>query len=317
MAKNQILLYLKKGIDIVSEKENYSKIFLWLDFAFNFFFYRFTPKQYIALGVYKMRHKTKGLYVNSQKANKIEKYFNDTNDSKIFCNKALFNAKFSNYVKRKWINAHSSSELEISSFIKKYDYTIAKPIDSSGGRGIFLIKNIEEALSLIGKQYLIEEIVTNMEPLRTFSKRSLNTIRIFTLVDLCGKVNVLSCSLRIGGNDAITDNMHTGGHAVPIDFETGILCGEGKDYCSKRHEHNPVSGIRYFGLKLPRWEEVKKSIADVVKVVPTCRYCAWDIAITDSGIEYIEGNVLPDPSLLQLSAGPKYLVFKELMNNGE
>lgn len=317
MSKREILSFLGHGIGIASKEEHYSKIFLWIDFAFNFLFYGFTPKQYIALGVYKMRHKTKISYVNLPKSKKIECYFNNIRDSNFLSNKALFNTNFAHYIKRRWINTNSSSKDEIIEYFENVGRAIAKPIDSSGGRGIFIVDNVDEAVKLVGKKYLLEEIVENANPLKQFSKKSLNTIRLFTIVKKNGDVDVLSCYLRVGGGESITDNLHTGGHAVPIDYETGILSGEGRDYLSKRYEYNPISGMRYFGIQIPYWSEVKKSILEVAKIVPSCRYCAWDVAITNRGIEYIEGNVLPDPNFLQLSFGPKYSVFKYLMKNGQ
>lgn len=38
---------------------------------------------------------------------------------------------------------------------------------------------------------------------------------------------------------------------------------------------------------------------EAAKLIPQCRYIAWDISVTDSGIEFIEGNHDGDFDLLE------------------
>lgn len=190
------------------------------------------------------------------------------------------------------------------------DSFIVKPINLSSGYNIFSI-NKNDIPKYIGQDYLIEEKVVNHESIAKLSDKSCNTIRIFTLVKN-NKLNILSASLRIGSQGSVIDNMHGNGHAIPIDINTGIVYGIGRNYLGDTFVKNPNCGQYYIGMKIPFWETILLSLEKVTKIVPEIKYNGWDIAVTKDGIEYIEGNVMPDPNFMQffLEDG-NYFMFKD------
>lgn len=56
--------------------------------------------------------------------------------------------------------------------------------------------------------------------------------------------------------------------------------------------HNSVS-------MFPNWQQVVDGCIAAHKLLPQCRYIAWDVAITDNGIELIEGNHDGDYDMLE------------------
>ncbi len=44
------------------------------------------------------------------------------------------------------------------------------------------------------------------------------------------------------------------------------------------------------GYQLPEWDYVIDFVKQLAVVIPECRIIEWDIAITDKGVDVIEGN---------------------------
>lgn len=298
--RKDTLRFMKTAIDTLCKKEKRIKLFLYIGVFYNFIFYGFTPRQYFGLKIYKKKHREKRKYVNFWRAKKLEKIYNNSSKKEFFNNKVLFNQTFSKFVHRKWIYMKSTNKIEIKKFCESTicDSFIVKPINLSSGYNIFSIHK-NEISKYIGQDYLIEEKVVNHKNIAKLSDKSCNTVRIFTLIKN-NKLNILSASLRIGSHGSVIDNMHGNGHAVPIDICTGIVCGIGKNYLGETFVTNPNCGQYYIGMKIPFWEQVLSSLEEVTKIIPEIKYNGWDIAITECGIEYIEGNVMPDPNFMQL-----------------
>ena len=307
---------LVRFIEIVEKNEGVAKRRLLFGYILDFLFYGFTVRQYIALGIYKKKHAQKITYVNYWRAKRIEKWFNDSIEAEWLNDKRVFNQKFDKYVKRDWLYVDDASDEEISAFLSNHSKSLLKPSNSSSGKGIRLAQTVGDCRG--GHGNLLEEKISNHETIRMFSEQSLNTVRVYTLIDTDRRVLFLSSSLRVGASGSIVDNMHGNGHAVPIDIETGILLGNGKSYDSTRFDINPHSGLEYKGIQLPYWDKVIECVLYACNELKEVRFNAWDIAITDTGVELIEGNVEPDPTLMQLFLKEgNYSVFRSVHKRQE
>jgi hypothetical protein len=83
-----------------------------------------------------------------------------------------------------------------------------------------------------------------------------------------------------------------------------------------RHDFSSVSVIpgtakRFVGFQLPQWDQIKKLALGAAMVFPWARAIGSDIAITDQGPVFIEGNAHWSTSLLQIPA-PHGLMTGEL-----
>ncbi|MBN1185288.1 MAG: hypothetical protein JXB49_23590, partial [Bacteroidales bacterium] len=150
--------------------------------------------------------------------------------------------------------------------------------------------------SLIGymrkkKFNLIEEFVIQHPELMELSPSGLNTIRIITQINQEGKVDFLGARLRISVNSHV-DNMAAGNMAASIDIESGIVNGSGvySDITKEDEIIHPVSGKKIQGFKIPFWTEALELAKEAALHQPANKSVGWDIAVTGTGVELIEGN---------------------------
>lgn len=137
---------------------------------------------------------------------------------------------------------------------------------------------------------LIEEFVVQHSSIMALSSSGLNTIRVFTQLDK-GHVHFLGARLRISVNSPV-DNMGAGNLAAPIDMKTGTVNGPGvySDIDKEECATHPVSGALIEGFHIPFWSEVMEMAKNASLYSPENKSIGWDIAITESGPELIEGN---------------------------
>ena len=62
------------------------------------------------------------------------------------------------------------------------------------------------------------------------------------------------------------------------------------------------SGIEIIGFQIPYFEEAKKMCLEAMKIVPQMKYIAWDVALTEEGPVFIEGNSFPSHAVPQFAA---------------
>lgn len=129
---------------------------------------------------------------------------------------------------------------------------------------------------------------------------SINTLRIVS-INKNRKVYILTSLLRIGtkktGN---VNNWAKGGLAVGID-ENGVLKQFGyykPGYGTKTDVH-PDSNIRFSSFSIPKWKEAIE--VEAHRESHGIRSIGWDVAITENGPCFIEGNDNWEISLNQVA----------------
>jgi len=234
-----------------------------------------------------------------RRASRIEKWFNDSHYSGIYNRKHLFNAKFENFVTRDWIYTPDSSNDDIECFLNKHSLVIYKPINLSSGKGIKKINvnqihNIKDFIIECKRDnILLEECIKQAEFFNSLNPHSVNSIRIYTILDKYGVPNVLAAGLKAGTTESIVDNMHDNGVYYPLDPKTGVVKSLGMNIHGQSFLFHPNTGIKMLGLQVPQYNQLIKFVKDATHIVKECRYIGWDIAVTDDGFEMIEGNVTP------------------------
>jgi hypothetical protein len=153
--------------------------------------------------------------------------------------------------------------------------------------------------------YIVRPRVMNHPEIADLSNGALATVRVMTCRDEAGRAEATNAVLRMAqGRNTIVDNFHAGGIVAKVDVATGEL-GRGVDggrMGSGAHwrEAHPDTGARFFGRRLPCWEQVcdlarrahDLAFADEIVV-------GWDIALLPDGPHLIEGNKGPCVDLLQ------------------
>lgn len=218
-------------------------------------------------------------------------------------NKKLFNNKrtayelFGSYYKRELIEINSDDDLgKFLEFAKRHDHFIVKPIDGSGGKGIFITSleadsSIEALFSRIRENgdVVLEELICQSDTMAVLHPASLNTVRVPTL-KLKDRVVIFHPFLRMGCGDSVVDNAASGGVFVAVDADTGICCTEGVDELGGRYICHPNTRVTLPGFQIPCWDEAKALVTELAGVVEGNHYVGWDLALTDNGWVMVEGN---------------------------
>lgn len=101
---------------------------------------------------------------------------------------------------------------------------------------------------------------------------------------------------------ASVDNVDCGGMAARIDIDSGMLKTVGADKQGNTFDKHPMTGAPIVGFTIPYWEEAKQMCLDAAQKVPQMRFVAWDVAVTEKGPVFIEGNSFPSHAVPQFAA---------------
>lgn len=296
---------------------------------------------YEAFKMYDMSPKERGYILTIGKNNELIKKYNDKRYMPYFEDKAIFNKKFSEFVKRDWImvgegitygdiegtalteddRVKGAGREEFRNFLSDKEYIMVKPLDESCGHGIEKIKvsatdpdELYDYLLKSGKP-LCEEVVVQNETMSLLNSSSVNTIRVTTILK-DGDARIVSGGIRMGRNGNVVDNFNSGGLGVIYDRKTGTVISDGFDRARNVYETVPESGIRLKGFQIPQWDEIVSMIKEAAKVVPQVGYVGWDVCLSkDHGPLLIEGNSFPGQDNAQeptLNAGTYKAVLEAL-----
>ena len=214
---------------------------------------------------------------------------------------------------------------------------ILKPFNGCDGGGVFLLSfskgeyllnnsriDETELLKFIKTKnnYIIQKKLTNHSYVRNIFPDSLNTIRIVSAKDSSNHTKIFGAIQRIGTiESAPADNFSRKGLSVDIENDTGIL-RKGTKYGSFMngervfYSKHPDTNQMFDGVKIPFWDEIKKSILNFCSSFPLFEYIAWDIAICDDGKFYVlETNMKSSLDVFQVHGGIKNTEFGKIYRN--
>ena len=178
-------------------------------------------------------------------------------------------------------------------FVKDKDVIIVKPVDGSGGEGVEKLEVKDGTYEKVRSRIpcLVEEAIVQCKEIAALNPTSVNTIRPLTFVRDDGAV-MLAAYLRIG-RGGVVDNFCGGGMVCPINIDTGVIEYPAVDGENNVYDVHPETGVPIVGFRIPHFDEIKRLVLEAASVVPQVRYVGWDIAVTDYGLEMIEGNEYP------------------------
>src|SRR5690606_34024159 len=103
----------------------------------------------------------------------------------------------------------------------KKEQLFLKLIDGIGGKGCILIEksNLEDNIhkygdTLLHNTYIHQEKINQHSAISVMHAAAVNTIRVYTYLDLDGESHVISALMRFGIGKSITDNTSSGGFYV-------------------------------------------------------------------------------------------------------
>ena len=198
---------------------------------------------------------------------------------------------------------------------------VLKPVDGASGIGVFKISYVNDSFLLNQQEKTYEELINFLKTLNNYLisplikqaayaeklyAKSVNTVRIITMIDPVSKEPFIAAAAHRIGNERSfpVDNCAMGSFTANIDIEKGVL---GKAIItlvespeSKWHSVHPDSGNPIEGVEIPNWSIIKKEILEIAANVSFLPYIGWDIVVIDDGFTIIEGNDGPDLKLHQV-----------------
>lgn len=227
---------------------------------------------------------------------------------------------FADYIRRPWIVADKNTEPQVvKEFISKQGVVFAKPNMGDQGKGVIKIRSdnnqaiVELLIECKKDSFVVEGAIENAPEIAVINPSSLNTVRVTTLTDKMGNVQILSVILRAGAPGSHVDNWGAGGVGYNFNLETGVCDQYGKDKKNKKYVFHPGSNIQMIGFKLPHFEEVKEYVVKLAKLVPQTRYIGWDVAITPDGFDLVEMNCPAGHDMFQSFDNPAYEKIKSVL----
>lgn len=295
-----------KDIKIASAK---STIWLVFDMLYCAIKYNAGYMDYKISRMYQLNATQRKSTITRGISNEIVRRMNDKAYWHLFDNKASFNTLFAEYIHRKWFDFHSAtSEDDLRAFLQAQECVLFKPIEGSSGQGIFKIDKSEWQSDfsnfyrkLLSKGHaIIEEFVVQHDAMQMLNSGSVNTIRIATLLGE-KKEGIIYAFVRIG-NGKVIDNVDCGGMAARVDLDSGTIISPGADKQGNVFLQHPITKTDIIGFQIPYWEDAKEMCLTASQKVPQMRFIAWDVAITNNGPIFIEGNSFPSHAVPQFSA---------------
>lgn len=220
----------------------------------------------------------------------------------IFAKKPLFLKTFKDFISRDYFVDGTKEELE--AFLAKNEVFMAKPHDGYAGHKVQKMKreditSIDEFYDkLMSERLFLEEYVVQHSEMSRLCPASVNTLRVVTF-SYGGKSQILYAVMRVGNGKAEVDNFHQQGMGCLIDTENGVLTGDAVDKDGRMYKEHPLTKVKYDGFKIPNWDKVKKIVLEAALVSDKIHVVGWDVAVTEDGATFIEGNRKPGFGIVQ------------------
>ncbi|HPF88632.1 MAG TPA: sugar-transfer associated ATP-grasp domain-containing protein [Candidatus Limiplasma sp.] len=300
---------MHKTMDYLVNKSGKSRAWLLADMTRCALLYNAGYMDYKIAEMYRLTDAQKKTVITRGLSNTIVRRMNDKAYWYIFDDKTTFNTTFAEDIKRNWIKFTPDTSLEtLMAFLQANPDIIAKPLEGSSGVGITHytaqdFEGCEETFrqELIQREIgILEERVIQHDRMMDMCPTSVNTIRIATLLG-DKKQGVVYAFLRIG-NGKVMDNVDCGGMAARVDLQSGKLLTVGADKAGNTYETHPITGTKIIGFEVPYFKEAMDMCLRAAQKVPQMRFIAWDVAVTNSGPCFIEGNSFPSHAVPQFAA---------------
>lgn len=306
----------------VAEQRGGAVLRYFLDAVFCSYIHGTSPENYYVLRFFKLSPAQRREYLTSGRSKALDRALNAhaaEKDKLVLADKARFNTAFADFVHRDSVYAPNSGFKAFSSFLDKHEEFILKPTRGTMGRGIEKLNinqfSCREELfrSSSENKLLLEEVIEQHPALSRLGGQCVNSVRINAARGSDGKVVLIGACLKCGGAAACTDNFHSGGVAFPLDIVTGRVTGAGRDNTTLDDIFiSPATGEYVPDFIVPFWGDIVDCVCRAMDVVPTIGYVGWDIAVTSTGPELIEGNFnWPGGNIIQFDNIGKYKLLKK------
>ena len=287
-------------LQYTKEKYRSSYIQLIVDNFWSIFRYNISPLEYFQFDFFPQTNQQRSKWAGTGFMYEFHQKMNPSKSRNILSDKRIFAEKYSVFLHHKSlpISPNLVHQMAIQNLLEsETKELVLKAANANCGRSIEFVSatKFDDSVSLItyaqSHHYeLVEERIIQHPSLQKLAPHAVNTVRIFTQIKN-GEVIILGCRLRISIYTTV-DNLAAGNAAAPIDELTGIITGPAvfSDITKAPITHHPLTGVEIVGFQIPHWDAVITLAKNAAKHRPENKSVGWDIAITASGPDLIEGN---------------------------
>lgn len=164
------------------------------------------------------------------------------------------------------------------------------------------------------RRWMFQQRITGHPELSALSGTdALQTIRVVTLGNADGGIEILAGRLRLIANDGAHDNFdfgQTGNLVANLDLDRGtirnVIGCDSRRLSMRAMERHPRTDRELIGFTVPRWDHVRELAIAAARAFQPLRTVGWDIAPTADGPCLIEGNVTWDTLIGEPRMGEIY-----------
>lgn len=279
------------------------------DILFCRFMYGISAKEYYIFNFAQLSHEGRKTYLTRSNKYPFYKKFNNQSYTGYLNMKTETYRKFKEFYGRDVCCLYDSKDYpRFLEFIEKHPKFIYKPADDYGGHGVEIydsreFKSTRELFDLImyNGYCVVEELIQQADPIRSLHPESVNTMRVVAFLKPDGHAEILWAFLRMGMGKSHIDNASSGGLAIKIDKHTGISYDAARDYAGDIVIAHPDTGVKLIGFQVPEWDKLLEMVDKLANVMPEVRLVGWDLAYSDKGWVFVEGNSRPQTVAAQLT----------------
>src|SRR5690554_991987 len=303
-------------------KKGYSKYRLILDMVFSAILYGSSFVDYFNFQFYRKNRAERKAYATMGIMYKFHKKVNDKNYIAKIDDKKHFSVNFAEYCNKPFFYTKDQYQELIRVLGEKNGKKIViKDPTSTGGKGVQVVElNLQNGklyansleLELLLNQHFqnntlfyFEDFIEQHSLISEISPTAVNTIRVITMINDNREPEIIGSVFRISV-DCPIDNYSAGNMAAEIDKETGVVITGGirkRSSCDEYHDLHPVTKKTIKEFVIPNWDAITKASLEAALVVPEVRTVGWDIAVTENGPIFIEGNSQWNKDTWQIPAG--------------
>lgn len=269
---------------------------LMLDIYFSELYYQIAVEEYFWYQFEGKTDEERRTYIGEAEKNKLCDEIGDAKSRRTLADKYECYTYFKEFYGRDVIKVSSQEDRAVfEEFLSKHREFIVKPIDQSGGTGVYRIAvenmNASECFKKViaSAPCVVEQCVEQVHEMAQFHPQSVNTIRIGTFYNASG-IKILFSIFRTGTGGAVADNSSMGGIFASVNIANGKIQSDGYTKDGKIYHTHPDTGCVFNGFQIPYWQDLLKAVFKSAQAFPQHNYICWDYALTNSGWVIIEAN---------------------------
>ncbi len=287
-----------RNLNIVHKESGKNRVWLFFSMVFSMFRYGIGYLDYMTFGFAYIKKDKRKTFMTMDDNLNLARRLNNPEANPIFTDKLNFNRTFKEYLKRDFVDLNDGFEV-FKKFCQGKTCFFAKEPTSFGGLGVMKVslegRNLKDVYDelMSKKLFLAEEAIVQHEEMNKLCSRSVNTIRIVTLLSDKGNANFVYALIRVGSGKNDVDNVTSGGMYTLLSKEGEITHPAFCDKTVSYYTEHPHNGFKFIGFNVPYFIEAVELCKKAAIVEKRMRYVGWDVAITPTGPVLVEGNNLP------------------------